>query len=1194
MKKPLLSAIISVTLLTFALYLGSLAGENYISTLISKIFFTQSNSQEEVQRLFKKAKAHTEEGQYQQAEQIYQRILYLTIEAQGSGHPDLAQIYFELGVVDHYQQNFSSAKSDYENAIRVNPQFLPAMINLGFIAYEQGKPEQAIEYWQSALEVDNSIVEAKLVLAVAFYQQGKEEQGLSLALEALGENWQHRKLAFVKQNLWGETLLRDANVVLTQKKLQQLIEVRQTNQLNQQAIDLYQQGKYQEATILLARVLEMRKRLYTEDHPSIATSLNNLAALYNAQGKYDQAQPLYSQALAMRKRLYAQDHPSIATSLNNLASLYNAQGKYDQAQPLYREALAMRKRLYAQDHPSVATSLYNLALLYNAQGRYSEAEPLYQEALTMRKRLYAQDHLSVATSLNNLAALYNAQGRYSEAESLYSEALTMKKRLYPKDHPSVATGLGSLALLYENQGRYSEAEPLYQEVLAMRKRLYPEDHPSVAGSLNNLAALYNAQGEYDKAEPLYEEALAMRKRLYPKDHPSIVGSLNNLALVYENQGRYLEAETLYNKAFAMIKQLFPNDHPFVATSLNNLAELYRNQGRYSEAEPLYQEALAIRKKLFPDKHPSVATSLNNLGIFYQGQQQYTQALKHLTQASEIEEAIIAENLLIGSEQQKQQFLDLFRNKTYTLISFHLQTVPHNQKAANLALTTILRRKGRILDAMGQTIQTLRDQLDTTSQELFSQLASTQSQLASLSTRPLPNNPSQRKQTKTQQQQLAEQIRILEGKLSVRSAEFRQQTAPVNISAVQNAIPSNAALIEFIEYKPFNSLAPQGERYGEPHYAVYILLPDGQIKWQDLGKASLIDAQIKSLRYQIANPLAKIESTKSAARELDEMLMAPVRKLIGDATHLLISPDSSLNLVTFAALVDEQNQYLVENYRITYLSSGRDLLRLQLHQEQTSSTPVLLANPTFDAPGVDNNQLIASRTTKLKQRKDRGRRSVGLAELDFEPLPGTKVEGEKIARLIPQLTTLTEQQASENNLKRQQSPRFLHLATHGFFVAPPKKDPNIINQDESSLSTENPLLRSGLALAGFNQRQSGREDGVLTALEVTGLNLRGTRLVVLSACETGLGDVQAGEGVYGLRRAFTLAGAESQLMSLWSVSDKGTQELMVAYYQRLQAGEERGEALRQVQLEMLQNEKLQHPFFWAAFIPSGAWTTLNNK
>ena len=911
--------------------------------------------------------------------------------------------------------------------------------------------------------------------------------------------------------------------------------------------------------------------------PTTARYFVAVAALKGEMGKY---------RLSWRAATVADVELAEAENLNDRAVQLYQQGKFAEAIPLAEEVLEKRQRLFKGDHPDVARSLHNLATLFEAQGRFEDAEPLHQQALVMFQRLFEEDHPDVAQSLNNLANLHQLQGKLGEAETLYKQALTMRQRFFEEDHPDVASSLNNLATLYETQGRLGEAETLFQEALEMFQRLFEGDHPDVATSLNNLALLYQSQGRLGDVEPLYQEALAMRQRLFAEDHPDIASSLNNLAFLYQSLGRFDAAEPLHQQALEMFQRLFGGDHPTVAQSLSNLAKLYQLRGELEDAEPLYQEALAMRQRLFAEDHPDIATSLNNSAIFYQVLEDYPQALAFSAQGAAVEEAILTKNLRIGSEQQKRQFLDLFQGSTNSKISFHLQTVPNNSEAARLALATILRRKGRVLDAMGQALQTLRDQLDPASQELFTQLASTQTQLAALASRPLPADTGQREQSLAEHARLDEEIRRLEAELSSRSAEFRQETTPVTIEAVQAAIPQDGALVEFIQYHPFNPKSKtQLQRFGSPRYAAYVLQPNGTVQWRDLGEAAPIDAQIQRFRTLLSRGQQGFDPLKATARELDQLLMAPVREMTGDASHLLLSPDSSLNLLPFAALVDEGGQYLVQNYHITYLTSGRDLLRTHF-REHPPQAPLVLASPAYGSPGTRAQAVGDSN----RGNSGDNRRSGRLATLEFGPLPGTKVEGEALASIVPDLTLLMETEASENSLKGWQRPQILHLATHGFFLEP-EEVPLPRNSDEPSIGRENPLLRSGLALAGFNQRQSEGEDGVLTALEVTGLNLRGTRLVVLSACETGLGDIAAGEGVYGLRRAFTLAGAESQLMSLWEVSDDGTQELMVAYYQRLQAGEGRGEALRQVQLEMLQNPNRAHPFFWAAFIPTGAWTPI---
>jgi len=313
----------------------------------------------------------------------------------------------------------------------------------------------------------------------------------------------------------------------------------------------------------------------------------------------------------------------------------------------------------------------------------------------------------------------------------------------------------------------------------------------------------------------------------------------------------------------------------------------------------------------------------------------------------------------------------------------------------------------------------------------------------------------------------------------------------------------------------------------------------------------------------------ITDVQHSAREVDKLVMQPVRKLLGNTRKILISPDGVLNLIPFEALVDENNRYLVENYSLTYLSSGRDLLRLQ-NSFPSKQQPVVIADPFFDKKG----EVVAI--------KPNNTRSIDLSTNNFPPLPGTREEAKAIAPLLG-VKPLIGTQASEGVIKTLQSPKILHIATHGFFESATQTKQNQTTIDD------NPLLLSGLVLAGFKNRQGGgNEDGILTALETTALNLVGTKLAVLSACDTGIGKDITGEGIYGLRRALVIAGSESQVISLWKVDDSATKDLMVSYFQRVLANQGRSEAMRQTQLKMLRGDKYQHPYYWAAFIPSGDW------
>jgi CHAT domain-containing protein len=377
--------------------------------------------------------------------------------------------------------------------------------------------------------------------------------------------------------------------------------------------------------------------------------------------------------------------------------------------------------------------------------------------------------------------------------------------------------------------------------------------------------------------------------------------------------------------------------------------------------------------------------------------------------------------------------------------------------------------------------------------------------------------------------------------------------------------TSAALIEFVAYRPFNpNAAKDDEAYGKPHYVAYIVRQQGEIQWKELGEAKAIGEAIAALRQALRDP--KRRDTRRLARAVDRLVMQPLRAHLGHTRRLLLSPDGALNLVPFAALVDEGSRYLVERYEFSYLTSGRDLLRFAV--KSPSRQPALIvANPDFGERASERQAANLSLTAKPDAKIS----ATSLADLYFRSLRATADEARALKRMLPAATVLTADQATEAAVKQARSPDLLHIATHGFFLpdlAPPPANTRLRGLDGElgpiHLPIENPLLRSVLALAGANLRRSGpdqEDDGVLTALEATALDLWGAKLVVLSACDTGLGEVKNGEGVQGLRRALVLAGAESQVMSLWPVSDEDTLDLMTAYYRALQQRQGRSAALR---------------------------------
>ena len=712
------------------------------------------------------------------------------------------------------------------------------------------------------------------------------------------------------------------------------------------------------------------------------------------------------------------------------------------------------------------------------------------------------------------------------------------------------------------QTTISQQQESGQEQLAKAKQLTQQ-----------VIELYK-QGKYSEAIPLAKEALRIRQQVLGEEHPSVATSLHNLAALYNSMRRYKDAEPLYTEALEMYRRFLGKEHPDVALSLNNLGSLYNSMGRYEQAEPLLTEALAMRRRLLGNEHPYVATSLNNLASLHHSRGKIELALEFLEAGLDIQEHNLERYLVSGAEKQKRDYMKTISGTTDVAISLHLNSASDDERAAGLALTTILRRKGRLLDFLTHSQELLRQRLDRQSQKLLDQLNDTRTQIANLTYNRPDKLPLE--EYRTRLNKLTNQEQQLVAKISRRSREFAQINQPVTIDTIQQFIPEDTALVEFVEYRPLN---PQKGSFGSPRYAAYVLRSQGSPQGIDLGEVDALKPLWETLELSLQDKELPIPLFKQAARKVDEKLMAKVRPLLGDSRRILLSPDSYLNLIPFEALVDEDNRYLVESYGFTYLTSGRDLLRLS-NSNPKLTQPVLLGAPDFENSAQisalgEENQIVATRSL----------RQLNPSQWGLSPLPGTLEEVNAIAQMLG-VEPLLGAKANEAVLKQVNRPRILHIATHGFFQERPNSKDEVILGD-------NFLLWSGLALAGIkdNKLDNKLEDGIFTALEATGLNLSGTKLVVLSACDTGLGNISAGEGIYGLRRALVIAGSESQVISLWKVDDRATKDLMVAYYQGLQDNQGRSEALRRIQLQMLGTGDYQYPYYWASFIPSGNWGSM---
>jgi CHAT domain-containing protein/Tfp pilus assembly protein PilF len=931
-----------------------------------------------------------------------------------------------------------------------------------------------------------------------------------------------------------------------------------------------------------------------------AAALDRRASELYSTGRYAEAIPLGERALAIVEKALGPDHPSAVAFLTDLAVFYDAQAQYAAAEPLLARALVIRERTLGPDHPDVAASLNNLAEHYRAQGQYAKAEPLALRALAIREKALDPDHVDVAESLNNLALVHIAEGQLAKAEPLLVRAAAIfEKRLGP-DHPNVATCLNNLAEVYRQQGQYAKAEPLMLRAIAISEKVLGPDHPDLATDLDNLALVYLFQGQAAKAESLAVRAIAIDEKALGPDHPYLARSLDTLAVIYEFQRQFAKAEPFAVRALGIYEKAFGLDSPDVAESLNNVAVIYSAERQFAKAEPMLEQALAIDEKALGPEHPLVAQSLANLAVQHFAMGDLDAAVRFQARADDAREAELRRNLVAGSEQAKREYLQQTGYETEMALSLEAACVPANTAALRMALTQVLRRKGRVLDALVDQLAALARAGAPEDRRLLDELARARAGYASL-TLGGPGGKSA-DQHREELRAAADRVDALEAQAGARSSRVRAELTPITLDAVVAAIPQGATLVEYFVYRPFD---PNTTSQAAARYVAFTLAADGTIHSADLGEAGPIDAAVAALREALranrSGALADVEAEiKPRARTLDALVLAPVRRILGASTRLLVAPDGQLSLVPFDALVDEKGRYVTEGFEISYLTSGRDLLRLAARGESRQPGAVF-ADPDFGGGAGASEE----RSLELVEAESQQQTSTPAADLlaraYFPPLPATAAEADALSRLLPGTRVLTGAAASKRELTALTGPRVLHLATHGFFLAGSR--PAAIPGRGLELSAAqphvaaaqadagDPLLRSGLALAGANLH---RGDGILTSLEAAGLDLWGTKLVVLSACDTGVGVVQNGDGVYGLRRAFVLAGSETQVMSLWSVSDTGTRDLMIGYYKRLAAGQGRSAAMRAARLEMLTDPKRSHPFYWASFIVSGEWANLDGK
>jgi CHAT domain-containing protein/Tfp pilus assembly protein PilF len=873
------------------------------------------------------------------------------------------------------------------------------------------------------------------------------------------------------------------------------------------------------------------------------------------------------------------------------------EGNFGDARGEAERALTIGERVRGPEDPNVAAIVVLLGDIAVDLENSRLATSLYERAQKVFEQKLGDQHPMTASVWERLGGTYWRAGRRPDAEKVTERALEVSERALGPNHPLVARSLAMLSLLRHAIGDLEKAEELDRRAMGIVEKSLGTNDELYAELLNDLAlALYDRNHDYTEPETLLRRALEIEETLLGPQSYKVSIALQNLAMIARERKNYDQAEEYNRRVLAIRQRIIGPDHPDIAPILNNLALVYRDKGDVAKSLDTHFQALRIWEQSGGPYDNGTMMSLGNIARTYAAIGDTAHAIEFQRRVDAVLETQLELNLSIGSERQRRAFAGSMLQRTDRTISLSLRQAPDEPDANALAALVLLQRKGRVLDAMTDTLAAVRRHAgDPAERGMLDQLGATVAQLARVAL----NRPEDMAPTDHQRliKELEEKREKLEAQISDRDAEFRAHSQTVTVAAVQAAIPDRAALVEFAVFRPFDPKASSNSAaYGKPHYAAYVIRRLAPPHGRDLGPAAVIDEAIDALRQALRDPTRN--DVKALARAVDGKVLAPIRALVGDATRLVISPDGELSLIPFEALVDDRDRYAIERYAINYVTSGSDLLRMQVPRTARSA-PTIVADPLFGEPAPSG---AAEPRSNSRFAAASARRTVttapDLSTVYFAPLPGTADEARAIKSLFPEARVLNGQKATKSELLQLEAPRILHIATHGFFLDDPgapaasATSPDATRAINATARVENPLLRSGLALTGANLTKGATDEGILTALEASNLNLWGTKLVTLSACDTGVGEVRNGEGIYGLRRAFFLAGAETLVMSLWPVSDAVTRQMMSAYYAGLKVRHGRGDALRDAQLAMLARTNRRHPFYWASFIQAGEWANLD--
>lgn len=907
----------------------------------------------------------------------------------------------------------------------------------------------------------------------------------------------------------------------------------------QRMLQLFQQGSYREALDVSEKTLTLCEKEFGTSDPLYGIALVVYASSQAEMGNITSAEENFNKSLAiLRKNPAPEFQLFIGNIYSGLARIYGTRGDFDEAEAALTKAAGTFEKATGTNDINYSNVMNDLGNLYKIIGDYGKSEKYLLQAATIRKSILTENHELYGISLNNLGSLYEQIGDYERAAEHYEKSIVIWQKTLGRTHPLLATGTNNLAGLFVKYGGYDKAIQYYKISLDICENVYGTDHDKYVTTLANLGNAYRQQKAFVKADEVLTKSLEIRKRTIGTSHIDYAFSLVNTGLVKMDLNKLDEAESMMLQALAIFKKVVGAKHKYTSTCENNLAFIYTRKGNVDKAETYFKSSLE--------------TTLQRIDYVFPGIND-------------------KEKTFFYSAVQKD-----FEYFNYFASTFYSKKPSLAADVFNYTIAT----KALLLNTSNKIKKRILTSGDPALIELFNQWRAKKNRLAQV----WQMSDTEKAAANINETEIENEVNMIEKKLSASSELFRNAAEKKRYTwrDIQKSLMPAEAAIEIVRFRRFNFEFTDTVYYA----AVIVKAGGGNPEMIFLENGNFLETKAATL-YKNAIQGQLIES------KTYDLFWAPIAHKLKGIQKVFISPDGVYNQININSLRNPgTGKHVIEELVIQQVTNTRDLLALP--RKQSVRNAVMLGFPDFSK--VPENKSATPADDGLQENETIGdsvKRAFGKT---ISPLPGTLAEVNAIATIFKgrgiETQIVTGVRANEAFLKKVESPSILHIATHGFFLSDVQK----LDADsrggflgfETRKVDQNPLLRSGILLAGaertFAGEKNSQEDGVLSAFEAMTLNLDETELVVLSACETGLGEVKNGEGVYGFQRALIIAGADAVVMSLWKVSDQVTQQLMAAFYEYWTGGRSRREAFIMAQNKI--REQHPQPYYWAPFVMVG--------